>query len=348
MSKILDMITAFNSVQLVSGKENTAELIKYLPKELNAVTDEIGNIVFFKKSGKPGAKKILLDAHIDCIGLCVKEITKDGFISVASCGGFDAEILGSTKFCVFGKEKVFGIATSTPPHLLNKESDGKKSSLDSVYIDCGFASDEEAKKIVSVGDMVAFCDDPIPLLGSKIACPYWDNKASAIALILAFESILAENDVYFVLSVGEETSYRGAKFAASAIQPDFAFVVDVGFALSPELDPTKCILMGKGPSVSFSDTLSRSLTKWVIKVAEEKEIPLQVICEPGGTGTNATALQLQNKGIPSCVISIPLKNMHTSSEIVDKNDILKTAELLSALCSEKDFPCREVVLVERN
>jgi endoglucanase len=230
---------------------------------------------------------------------------------------------------------------------LKKGEEEKKSDLDSVFIDCGFKSAEEAKKFISIGDTIAFADEAVPLLGTKIASPYLDNKASVLALIFAFESVLSENDVYFVLSVGEETGYRGAKFAAQEIKPDFAFVVDVGFAYSPELDPTKCIEMGKGPSVSFSDTLSRSLTKWVINVADNQKIPLQMICEPGGTGTNATALQLQNDGIPSCVISIPLKNMHTSSEIVDEEDIIKTAKLLSTLASQDKFPVQKVILIER-
>lgn len=347
MKKILDLINAMNSVCLVSGKENTNDLLKLLPENICAKTDDIGNVIFSSRSGKPGAKRILVDAHIDTIGLCVKDITKDGFLAVTSCGGFDPGILGSTKFCIYGKEKVYGIATSTPPHLLKKSSSDAKITLNDIFIDCGFASDEEAKKTVSVGDVISFSENAVPLLGTKITSPYLDNKASVAALILAFESVVSENDVFFVLSVGEESGYRGAKFAAKTIQPDLALVVDVGFAYSPELDITKCIKIGKGPSVSFSDTLSRKLTKWVIDVANDKEIPLQVICEPGGTGTNATALQLQNSGIPSCVISIPLKNMHTNSEIVDVNDVKKTAELLSALVSENEIPCREVILVER-
>ncbi len=347
MSKIFDIISAFNSVDLVSGKENTKELIKLLPNGISATIDPIGNIIFSKISGKKNAKKILLDAHIDSIGLCVKEITRDGFLAIDTCGGFDPEILGGTEFFVFGKEKIRGVATATPPHLLKKSSQDEKLTIESVYIDCGFASDKEAKRSVSVGDAVAFSDDAAVLSGTKIVSPYLDNKASIAALLLAYENIFCDNDVYFVFSVGEETGFRGIKLATKNIQPDLAIVVDVGFALSPELDKTKCIKTGEGPSVSFTDTLSREMTKWVINTAGRKNLSLQIICEPGGTGTNATALQLQNAGIPSCVISIPLRNMHTNSEIVDECDIVKTAELLSALVSENSFPCQEVVLVER-
>ncbi len=348
MSRIFDLISNLHISSLVSGKEDSSFLAKNFPANIPVTTDRVGNIIFSKLSGNSNAKKIMIDAHLDHIGLCVKGITHEGFLSVSPCGGFDAEILSGTEFNVLGKKIFCGIACSTPPHLLKGDVEKKKISTKDIFIDCGFSSKEEAEKYVSAGDLILFRDTTEKLSFGKIVSSSLDNKASVVALMLTFEKIYSEHDIYFVLSVGEETSYRGAKFAADQIKPDLAIVVDVGFALSPELDFTKCMEMGKGAAVSYTDTLSREMTNWVICTANKHNLPLQIVCEPGGTGTNATALQLRNGGIPSVVISIPLKNMHTSSEIVKESDIEETAKLLCALAKESDFPCQEVVLVERN
>ena len=347
MSKIIDILSSFSADSFVSGDEKTKDFIASKFPYENAYIDKVGNLILTKLSGKIGAKKIMIDAHIDCIGFCVNRITKEGFISVDFCGGFDKEIVPGTEFFIFGKKKVKGIACSIPPHLKNTASEDEKSDLQ-IYIDCGFSSKKEAEKLISLGDSIMFSDPCERLLNGKIVSPYLDNRASIAALLLSYENAISEHDLYYVFSVGEETTFRGAKYAADAIKPDIALVVDVGFALSPELDKTKCIKMGKGPSISYTDTLSYDMSEWVKLIAEKNSLDLQLICEAGGTGTNATSLQLQNSGVPSCVISIPLKNMHTNSEIVDESDIEKTADLLCAIVKEKNFPCQEVILVERN
>ena len=121
-------------------------------------------------------------------------------------------------------------------------------------------------------------------------------------------------------------------------------ILDAGFARAPGLDATHCIEMGKGPSISYTDTLSRKASNWVKKCAQDQSIRLQVIAEPGGTGTSATAFQLENGGVPCAVISIPIHNMHTPSEIVLESDIADTANLIKILLSDHDIPREEAVL----
>ena len=149
-------------------------------------------------------------------------------------------------------------------------------------------------------------------------------------------------NLIFLLSAGEETLSFGVKKFLSCHQVDAAIIIDAGFAYSEGLDRTRCILSGGGPSVSVTDTLSEDMTNWVISEAKDNKIPLQIICEPGGTGTSATAVQIQNNGIPSAVVSIPIFNMHTTSEIVSMADVKATVELLKALSDSVSL--QEVVI----
>lgn len=348
MNQITKWLRFFRENPCVSGK-NTAyrkdELLSVSPVFQNSTIDSVGNIVIEMKSKNPNAKTLLIEAHRDVIGLCIKSITEDGFLVACTCGGFDLSILPGTEFIILGKEKIPAIATSIPPHLKDKNKKQNQSEKSKeLYLDAGFKTKKEAESFLSIGDVAVFDSEITPLLSNQIVGAGLDNSASVAALILAAEK-LSEKDLpanlYFSFTVGEETSSNGVRALCEKISPDAALVVDVGFAYTQGNDPAACISMHSGPSLSFTDTLSREMTLWVKKCAEEENFPLQFICEAGGTGTSATALNLQNGGIPSAVLSIPLKNMHTPSEIVSIDDIKKTAELLSILTQKPNFFSQE-------
>ncbi len=348
MSRIFDILNALASIPCVTGAEISVtgkELVAISPLLKEAQTDASGNIFFLKPSKNPDAKTVLLEAHRDEIGLCVKEILDGGFVSVSPCGGIDPSVLPGTECIIFGKNPISAIATSLPPHLTKKEDGSAKISFDKIYLDTGISSKNTLKKLISIGDPVVFKSTPLPLLNGKITGKGLDNKVGVAAVILAMESITdCENHVMVLFSVSEESTSRGVRAFCKGRKIDLALVLDAGFAHAPGLDETQCIDMGKGPSISYTDTLSRKASNWAIKRAQDRSIPLQVIAEPGGTGTSATALQLENGGLPCAVISIPIHNMHTPAEVVLEKDILDTSKLIEALVSSCDLPREEAIL----
>lgn len=338
--RIFNLLCDLSKSHGVSGKET--DLLSFLP---NVMTDEIGNRYVYYEGRSENAKTLLVEAHMDEIGLCVSEILEGGFVSVIPCGGVDTDTLPGTKWLIDGKETIPAIASSVPPHLASLTNPSKKNGFDNVYLDTGFKTKAETEAFLSVGDVAYYCDEPKKMLGSRICGRGLDNKASVLALILALQKLEnPEHNVLFLFSVGEETSSRGVRFACKKWKPDFALVLDAGFAVCDGVDETRCIRMDEGPSVSMTDTLSVSFAEWVKKIATEHSVPLQIIAEPGGTGTSATAIQTECGGIPSAVISIPLWNMHTQSEIVSCADVEKTAELILAICKQTCFPGKEVIL----
>ncbi len=348
MSEIIDLLSKLQEFPLLSGKDTipNQDFFAVHPALSNAKTDEAGNIWFVKKCGKPNAPMILFEAHRDTIGFCVSGVEKNGFISCLPCGGFDESILPGTEFVICGKKDYYAVAVSTPPHLMSKESnESSKNKTNYLYLDTGIKNIKILNENISIGDSVFFSSKPNKLISDGICSPGLDNRAGILALLLAWELMEPKfNDICFLLSSGEETLSHGVAYFAKKIKPDLAVIVDVGFGLREGLDKTHCIKTKQGPSISFTDTLSHDVSIWVQDCADKNKVPLQTIAEPGGTGTTATLLQLQNGGIPCGVVSIPLLHMHTPSEMVFECDIQTTAKLLSVLAEEKELPCQEVIL----
>ncbi len=345
MSKIFDIICDLQKMPCVSGGESI--FCDHLPDCLKtACKDRFGNLFFIKKAEKEGAPKILIEAHRDEIGLCVNKILDGGFVTAVPCGGFDLPTLSGTDFIIYGKEQIRAVAASLPPHLAKKGEKSEKKS--EVLLDTGLLSFEDASALISVGDLVHFSASPKRLSEHLITSRGLDNKASIAALISAFEKkITTDAEVCFLFSSGEETSSYGVKTFCREFRPDISIVVDVGFGYSIGLDKSSCIVMGNGPSVSFTDTLSVSASKWAVRVAENNNIPHQIICEAGGTGTSATAIQTSSGGVPSVVLSIPLLNMHTAAEIADERDISATAQLICLLIENHKQLFEEVKIYEK-
>ncbi len=348
MSKIFEILDMLSRINFLSGAESTSvdHKVPELFRKYGATVDPMGNLWIEKKSEKEDAKTILVEAHLDAIGLCVKEITDGGFISVSACGGFDVSLLPGTEFHVHSDGIYKAIASSIPPHLLKKTENKEKLTLDSIFLDCGFQTKKEAEVHVKIGAPISFAAPCKKLLNDRLCAPSLDNKAAVIALLLTVEKVKSDHNILFMFSMGEETTSRGVKSANFPAKIDLALVVDAGFAFTKGLDADKCILMEHGPAISIADTLTRDVSTWVINTARNENKSLQVVVEPGGTGTSATALQLRNGGIPCGVISIPLKYMHTPSEIVSEKDVEQTAELLCSLLEQKVIPFGEVRIVE--
>ena len=360
LTVLFDLIEKFSRIVSITGYEYMAEpyLRQIIVEDFNGVFDEVyfdkfGSCHLLKKGARKigGVKKVMLDAHIDQIGLVVTEILDGGFLRVKSLGGLDRNILIASEFYVYTKnyddenpfifsagQRIPAIAVSIPPHLKNTKNikGNDLPKLEDLYLDTGYDSKEELEKTVKIGSPVSFKSDFLKLENNLAASAALDDRLCALILMLAVKSITNLNntpdvDVHVVLSAGEESSGTGAAASAYAIQPDFAVVLDAGFAQGPEIDASGAFEIGKGAGISYSAATNMTLTKKVISLAKEKKLALNAIAEPSGTGTNADTIQITGEGIPCVLLSLPLKNMHAFNEICSVQDVEETVKIVAEI-----------------
>lgn len=292
--------------------------------------DRMGNVVC--RLGKRDAKRhILLDAHIDQVGLIVTRVEDAGFLRVDRCGGTDRRVLPGSPVTVFGKETLTGVVCCMPPHLTDGGED-KVEGVDQMAIDVGLTG-EEAKALVSPGDRVLVRAPQKRLLGNRIASPALDDRAGCAALIRCAQLLQKEPlncALTILLSSREETGGQGAETGAFALDPTEAVAVDVSFAAQPGVDPAKCGKLGGGPMIGVAPVLSRPMTDKLVQLAKEKDIPYTLEIMGGETGTNADAIATAKAGVHTAMVSIPLRYMHTPVEVVDVQDVEHVAQLLAA------------------
>ncbi len=331
----------------ISGheSENSAKLLELVGKYFDEYkTDAVGNHIFIKKAAKENAPTLLIDTHFDEIGMMVTEILEGGFLRVTSVGGLDPAIMQASEVVIYGKETIRGIIVSTPPHLKKAEDKDKLTPIDELLIDTGYPK-EDLEKIVRVGTPIGFA--PIykklgyengqshHLVGKAL-----DNKACAAAAICGIAEAPRENlaaNVVLLLSCHEETvRIGGVAPAAFDLKPDYAVVIDVNLAHVPSTDKCETVEMGEGISVSFSAITDGALTRRATELCEKKEIPYQRCAAPSSTGTNATCLSIVGHGIPVVDVGLPLKNMHTATEVIDLRDARTLADFVReiVLCEE--------------
>ena len=339
MDRIYEIACELSSIPAVSGREDMglhrlAELCgDYFDRyELTPVGSFIGRI----DCGRIGAKTLLFDAHFDEVGFFVSEICEGGFLKVVNIGGIDPRILSASEVLIYGKRTITGVFTSKPPHLQEPGESEKPIKLTDLAVDTGYLK-EQLSEIVSIGTPVAYKSPVERLQGDYITGKSFDDRICIAAILRALE-FLKEKELPVNIAVqfsgGEEIGYKGAATASYSINPDFAVVLDVTNAYVPDApDYRKDIKIGGGGSISYSAKTSRKLTDKTVAVARKNGIPYQLFAEPNRTGTNAGAVQTSRGGIPTVLISVPLKNMHTANEVVSLLDVYNVAKLISELAA---------------
>ena len=316
----------------VSGAEFPASaaalglLGKYADK---AEIDAFGNVIGYI-GNDPNKPLLLLDAHIDRIGLIVTYVNDDGFLKVGQCGGIDRRTLLAQTVTIYGKEPVKGIISTLPPHVA-KDS-GKAAKLDDIVIDTGL-SGEKAKELIPQGSIVTV-DGVFSRLGEGRVCsPANDDRAGVAALLYAAEILKGEKElpcrVAIQFAAQEEVGCRGAVISTFNINPDFAIAVDVTFAQSKGVEPSKAGKLGKGPMIGIAASLDREMFKSFVELAKEKEIPYQIEGMGSSTGTDADAITVSRGGVRTGLVSIPQRYMHTPCEVVEIADIENTGRLIA-------------------
>lgn len=292
---------------------------------LTAERDDMGGLVAVIKGG---SKRIMLDAHIDEIGMIVRSLD-GGFLRVASVGSLDERVLIGQEVTVHGREDIYGVFCSLPPHLKKESTDAPK--LADIAIDTGYSA-ERLAEVVSAGDRVSFRTAAAELLGDRITGKSLDNRAGCAAVLDAAAEIMGRNErptVIISLSGQEELGLRGARTAAFRHTADEAVAVDVSFADVAGAREGDCGKLGGGPMIGISPVLSRRVTDELIKTAESAGIAYQREVMGGSTSTNADVIGITGGGIACGLVSIPLRNMHTPTEVVDVADVAAAAKLLA-------------------
>lgn len=321
MSLNIELIKKLTQTYGPSGsEEKVLEIIKEEVKDFcDEITyDALGNMIC-KNAGK--GKKIMVAAHTDEIGLMITHIEDEGFLRFTTIGGvFVEQIVGRRVVFKNGVQGVIGVE-----HLEDK----KEIKTEKLYIDIGAKNKEEAQKYVNIGDSAAFAGEFIES-GDRLISKAFDDRIGCYVAIEALKNLKTENEVYFVFTVQEEVGLRGATTAAYNIHPDFAIAVDVTLTGDTPKAKKMSVSLGKGAAIKVMDMsiiVSPYVREMMIETAKEYNIPYQLeILEFGGT--DAGAIHLTKGGIPSGVISIPTRYTHSISEMVDKNDVEASINLL--------------------
>ncbi len=285
-----------------------------------------GNTAFILKGESD--RRLMLEAHIDEIGFTVCEVTDGGFLRVNCAGGFDLRALPSHRVTVHGKEDVPAVFTSIPPHLTKDEA--VFDDIAKLYIDTGLG--EKAKEIISVGDFVTYKTAATELLGGRVSGKALDNRAGVLTLLLVAEQLKGKTlpfDVILLFCNQEEIGTRGAVTSAFAVGADEAICVDVSFGDFPGVSPAESGRLGGGPMIGLSPVLDRALTDKLIKTALDNGISYQREALGGKTSTDADMVSNSRGGVPTALISLPLRNMHTDCEVIDTADINAAAKLIA-------------------
>jgi putative aminopeptidase FrvX len=301
-------------------------------------TDGLGSSV--ARVGEEGPLLAVV-GHIDEIGLVVTHIDEKGFLYFAPIGGWDPQILVGQRVEVRGKDGLVpGAVGRKPIHLLEPDQRKKVVELKGLHIDIGAADRDEASGLVRVGDPVVIAAEPVRLAGDRLVSRSMDNRLGAY---VALESLRRchERDSLgasfaAVAAVQEEIGLFGARTAAFEVRPDLAIAVDVTHATdAPGVDEKEVGThpLGSGPVIGRGSTLSPKMFELLVETAEEAGIEYSVGASGRGTSTDADAIQISRSGIPTGLVSIPLRYMHSPVELVDLGDLEATVELIAAFAA---------------
>jgi putative aminopeptidase FrvX len=299
--------------------------------------DRLGSLIGVKRgaAARQPARRVMLAAHMDEIGMMVAEI-REGFILVHRINGVDNRLMLAQPVLVHGREALPGVVAAKPPHLLAQAARQKYPTFDELVIDVGLPA-ERVEALVRPGDLITIDAPFVQLNGKRVSGKALDNRACLAALTLCLHELSKRDhawDVYAVATVQEEVGLRGAAAAAYAIAPDLAIALDVGFAQQPGVEADVALELGGGPGIGIGPNFHPHLVEKLREAAQRIEIKLQDDILPGQTGTDAWAIQVAREGIPTALLEIPLRNMHSPVEIADLRDIERCGRLLALFIAE--------------
>ncbi|MBD3353312.1 MAG: M20/M25/M40 family metallo-hydrolase [Candidatus Lokiarchaeota archaeon] len=342
----LKLLKTISELRGCSGHEEKVR--KFIKEIITPFCDEIktdvmGNL-YAKLNGESEKNSILLAAHMDEIGFMVRYIDDKGYLRVASVGGQNIRLIPGSKVSISGKSgDVPGVFGEKAIHLIKRKNRDKTTPIEEVFLDIGTNSREETEKYVQIGDFIEFIQDFMRFPNTnKICGKAFDDRLGCYILIHLLKELSKvnnrKNTVIFVFTTQEEIGVNGAKIICNNELPQSAVVLEVTHAIDyPTVSKEKemDIEQGKGPSISIGPNLHPKISKRLIKIAKQEDIPFQIEPASGLTGTDARVIQTTGTGVPVGLMSVPLRYMHTMIEVADLEDISNLIKILKVYLLKK-------------
>ncbi|HUG16463.1 MAG TPA: M20/M25/M40 family metallo-hydrolase [Thermomicrobiales bacterium] len=294
--------------------------------------------------------KVMIEGHIDEIGIMISHIDDDGFCWFQPIGGWDDQVLVGQRIRILGAGgPVVGVIGKKPRHQLSDDDMNKVSKIRTLWIDIGAADGDAARARVSIGD-AGVIEQPVLLMGDGlIACRGIDNRVGAFVALEALRLLASADrpraDVWAVAATQEEITFGGARTSAHALDPDVAIVIDVTHATDhPDADVRGNGLckLGGGPALARGSAVHTGVHRMLVEAATNASIPHVIEATPRRTGTDADAIAYARAGVPTGIVSVPNRYMHSPSEIVSLSDLDNCAAVIAAftraLGTAPDFP----------
>lgn len=284
-----------------------------------------------------GSPRVMLAGHVDEIGFMITSIDDKGFLYMAPVGGWDPQILqGHRVWIRTAQGRILGVIGKKAIHLMKEEERRQVTRIDQLWIDIGAKNKKEAEKRVAVGDPIVLAWGPEYLTDDFITSKGIDDKVGAFVVLEAarlLSHLKPKAEIHTVATVQEEIGLRGAITSAHGVDPLVGIAVDVTFAndhpKAPGHGEASVIALGKGPVIYRGANINHALFDLFVETARKKKIPHQIAGVPGGTGTDANAIQLARAGVAAGLISIPNRYMHSPCEVVHLGDLVHAAELIA-------------------
>ncbi|MDQ0224555.1 peptidase M28 [Bacillus sp. 7586-K] len=344
-SETLQLFKTLTEIPGTSGNEH--QVRAFMRKELEPLSDEIiqdklGSI-FGVRYGKKEDPVIMVAGHMDEVGFMVTQITDNGMLRFQPLGGWWSQVMLAQQVQIITENgPVIGVIGSIPPHLLSEAQRNKPMDIKNMLIDIGADDREDAKKIgIKPGQQIVPISPFTPLANpKKILAKAWDNRYGcglAIELLKETKNETLPNTLYSGATVQEEVGLRGAQTAATMINPDIFFALDAGPANDMSGDKKEFGQLGKGAVLRIYDrsmVTHRGLREYILDMAETHNIPYQYFVSQGGT--DAGRVHVSNKGVPSAVIGVCARYIHTSGSIMHVDDYAAAKELLIKLVKSCD------------
>lgn len=333
-TQLREMLSALCPLPGPSGFERpvalrAAELLRPLVDEVSV--DRMGNLLGVRRCGVPGAKRVMLDAHLDEIGLIVIG-AEEGFLRFRTIGGVDPRMLPDREVTILTDPPLFGVVACLPPHVQQKEDADKSTPIEELFIDTGLTQ-EEVDARIPAGTPCVFRDGCFPLGQRQMCGKSMDDRACFITLLRAAELLREKKldvDLYILGSTREEIGHGGAATAAWTHAPDCCVAVDVTHGKTPDSPKERASVLGGGPAVGLGPNITRWMAERILAKAKDANLSVQFEVIAGPSGTNAWDMQIAREGIATAILSLPLKYMHSPVETLDLSDMEGVAALLAA------------------
>jgi tetrahedral aminopeptidase len=341
-----DFLQKLSEAHGVSGYEHAIRDL--VIEEFKPYADEItvtamGNVIALKRgtlnarNGKAPVPTVLIEGHMDEIGLMVTDIDQ-GFIRFTQVGGFDARVLPAQEVLVHGKTQLPGVIGARPPHVLTEAERDQVIPMTDLWIDVGLP-EARVRELVQVGDLITIARKMTSLKNGLVTGKAFDDRAAVVCVAEALKSLATMKhtwDVYAVANVQEEVGLRGAMTSTFQINPTVAIAIDVSHADQPNTTEVNAVPLNAGMGIAMGPNIHPMVHDQLTDIASANEIPFKVTAYAGATGTDAWAIQVVREGIPTGLIDIPLRYMHTSVETISVNDLERIGRLLALFCSSLD------------